>query len=421
MLSEKRRLLKSDDVSHRQKWQTVSGGQIYYDSGWANFNYKLYSWQITQSEGHRWPKGRGVRDVGGPFNTVKSDYSISHSKNRYVFDFTHGLYKEFYDGGVISHNVVVPELSTWRVAEPSMSQLISVASKSGLGSDTLARGTKMIASSIPTNPVVDGSVGLAELFREGIPSMIGSSILKAKAGFFRDLGSEYLNYEFGWKPLIQDLRDASKAIVESETILKQLVRDSGKNVRRQRHLPIEQQVDISYSNTGYPRGTEDAAWWATPRATLTDKYWRSTWFSGCYTFEYDPGNLTEISRIATQARLLYGLELNPEVLWNLAPWSWLVDWFANVGPLLNNVSAFQNDQLVLRYGYVMDRHKRDLIQGVEVNRNHPGNILPESYTEQHSCEWKSRAQATPYGFGVASSSFTLRQWAILSALGITRT
>jgi len=309
----------------------------------------------------------------------------------------------------------------WSKAEPTLLDLTDVASKSRMGSDINVLGSKMIASTIPTNPVVDGSVGLAELFREGIPSMIGSSLLKSRVCFLRGLGSEYLNFEFGWKPLVSDVKNAAKAIVESETILRQLARDSGKNVRRRRHIPQVKEAGAEVIPYGiYPRGVQgNSRWFDSSWGRVSDDYQRNTWFSGCYTWHYDPGSLNKVSEIATKARLLYGLQLNPEVLWNLAPWSWLVDWFANVGPMLHNVSAFQNDQLVLRYGYVMDRHQRSITVLSKVSRVN-GNSLPELYKERYQVDWKRRVQATPYGFGVASSSFTIRQWAILAALGITR-
>ncbi len=414
-LSERRRLLKSDDYSCSKRDMIEFQGVV-YDDVTTRFPNHAYAWQITHSAGTRWPEGRAERDVGGPFSTVRSWYDISHTGRVFHSELQGGLYHGWFDGGVRFDPGTY--LDVWSVAEPTIIQLTEVASKYRMGTDLLPLGTKMIASSIPTNPVVDGSVGLAELFREGIPSMIGSSLLKSRVGFLRGLGSEYLNFEFGWKPLVSDIKGAAKAIVESETILRQLARDSGKNVRRRRHLQPTIETEVLVNTAGQPKGLSDARWYGPSWSRTTDKYRRDTWFSGCYTWEYDPGHLTEVSRIATQARLLYGLQLTPEVLWNLAPWSWLVDWFANVGPLLHNVSAFQNDQLVLRYGYVMDRHQRDI--SVVANVNPTRANIPDMFNERYRCDWKRREQATPYGFGVASSSFTIRQWAILAALGITR-
>ncbi len=415
-LNERRRLLKSTDFTVSLREKTEFAGEVYFDQTTVYPNH-AYAWQITRSADTAWPEGRAERDIGGPFETVRSWYDISHSNRVFTSEVWSGFYHGIYTGRV---RLLAPTVDdVWSVPEPSLSRLADVASKSRMGADIDVLGSKMIASTIPTNPVVDGSVGLAELFREGIPSMIGSSLLKSRVGFLRGLGSEYLNFEFGWKPLVSDVKNAAKAIVESETILRQLARDSGKNVRRRRHIPSIKEAEVVTNARSYPRATDNNRYFDTSWARVSDNYQRDTWFSGCYTWHYDPGSLNQVSEIATKARLLYGIQLTPEVMWNLAPWSWLVDWFANVGPLLHNVSAFQNDQLVLRYGYVMDRHQRSISVLSNASRVN-GNSLPEMYNERYQVDWKRRVQATPYGFGVASSSFTIRQWAILAALGITR-
>jgi len=415
-LNERKRLLKKLDVSSSKRDKIEFMGVV-YDDVTTQFPGHVYAWQYTLSADTAWPEGRAERDIGGPFETVRSWFDISHANRVFNAEVQGGLYHGYYNGRVRFDPGTYSDV--WAVAEPTWTQLTSVASNQSMGMDVEVLGSKMISWSIPTNPVVDGSVGLAELFREGIPSMIGSSLLKSKVDFLRGLGSEYLNFEFGWKPLVSDIKNAAKAIVESETILRQLQRDSGKNVRRRRHIQPTKSTEVNINSVGQPRGAADARWFGPSWSRTTDSYRRDTWFSGCYTWHYDPGSLNEVSKIATQARLLYGLQLTPEVLWNLAPWSWLVDWFANVGPLLHNVSAFQNDQLVLRYGYVMDRHQRSITVLANAKPG-PGNSLPELYNERYQVDWKRRVKATPYGFGVASSSFTIRQWAILAALGITR-
>ena len=423
VLVEKRRLLKSKSYLMTVVQNNLDFKGNVVGTTTVDTPYPLYSWQVTRSEGHRWPpkKERYPEDIGGPFETVKSTFNTSYHNDTFSGTVNHTLRRDEYSGQVVLAPLGSDIHALFKIAEPTFEEMAVAACPNALRrTDLLAKGSILVGRAIPTNPVVDGSVGLAELFREGIPSMIGSTLLRNKVGFLRGLGSEYLNYEFGWKPLVSDVKNAAKAIVESERIINQLVRDSGKMVHRRRHfLPIHE-VSVSVSNTaGYPYNTNIANWWNTPWWRTTDIYTRDTWFSGVFTFEYDPGSLSEISRIATQARLLYGLQLTPEVLWNLAPWSWLVDWFANVGPLLHNVSAFQNDQLVMRYGYVMDRHRRSYNLVSDVTGKN-GNKLPRLYHDVYQLDWKRRAEATPYGFGVASESFTIRQWAILSALGITR-
>jgi len=331
-------------------------------------------------------------------------------------------YNDRWDSTVTPNLGYAPPLF-FRDTFPSDGEVIDYA-RGGLVSSNLdALGTKFISQTIPTNPVVDGSVALAELFREGLPSMIGSAFLKNRAGFFKDLGSEYLNYEFGWKPLVSDLKNASKAIIESEKILKTLEKYSGHDLRRKRLLPDEKWTNAVYRQDIQPSGIPFTVT-SPPRYYESERTVRQQWFSGCYVYHFEPAKMTELSRIATQARLLYGIKLTPDVLWNLAPWSWLVDWFANVGPILSNVSAFQNDGLVLKYGYVMEKTTRTMNRSTNMGSlyapvlrsyNHPAVCYDEFLTEV-----KRRQKATPFGFGLNTAAFSGRQWAILGALGLTR-
>jgi len=120
-----------------------------------------------------------------------------------------------------------------------------------------------------------------------------------------------------------------------------------------------------------------------------------------------------------KANHLLGLDLTAEVLWNLAPWSWLSDWVANTGDNISNASAFQQDGLVLRYGYLMvhretyQTRRMDAVYDVRGNALLPGSIVLTTTS-------KTREPATPYGFGIDTSSFTGHQWGILGALGMTK-
>jgi hypothetical protein len=121
-----------------------------------------------------------------------------------------------------------------------------------------------------------------------------------------------------------------------------------------------------------------------------------------------------------KAEYLLGLELTPEVLWNLAPWSWLSDWVVNVGDNLHNVSAFSSDGLVMKYGYLMVESKVSQMRSLDAPLPLKGGgsiAIPSLHTASVR---KQRFRATPYGFGMNPSSFNLRQWTILGALGLTK-
>jgi len=122
----------------------------------------------------------------------------------------------------------------------------------------------------------------------------------------------------------------------------------------------------------------------------------------------------------SQARKILGLELTPENIWAITPWSWAVDWFTNAGSVIKNYQAFALDGLVMRYGYIMEH---------VVTKNtyyHVGPILNcwgDSDAPTPMCfvtETKKRRRATPFGFGLTMAGLTTRQKAITAALGISR-
>lgn len=123
------------------------------------------------------------------------------------------------------------------------------------------------------------------------------------------------------------------------------------------------------------------------------------------------------ARNAKIAERIWGVRLNPEVLWNLTPWSWAADWVTNAEDVFANVSAFSSEGLVMRYGYVMETTTTRI---TDTLRPTLGKYGP--YTLQHSygTTVKVRRRATPYGFGLDPGTFSAYQWGIIAALGISK-
>jgi len=107
------------------------------------------------------------------------------------------------------------------------------------------------------------------------------------------------------------------------------------------------------------------------------------------------------------------MEITPEVLWNLAPWSWAADWFGNIGDVMHNVSALGRDGLVMEYGYVMNERKTDASY---VCRSRLGTYTRDVTTVDRR-RW---AAISPYGFSVSWDGLTPKQLAVVTALGLTR-
>jgi hypothetical protein len=153
--------------------------------------------------------------------------------------------------------------------------------------------------------------------------------------------------------------------------------------------------------------------------TTTTTVERKRWFSGAFTYyAKKPSSFSDIESRVQELNYLYGLAPTPEAIWDLTPWSWAADWIANMGDVLNNLSMYLTDGLVMRYGYVMEKttttvaytHAGTNLKGV-------GPIFPSQTFRSIT---KRRRPATPFGFGLTYSGFNTRQWAILAALGISR-
>jgi hypothetical protein len=290
-------------------------------------------------------------------------------------------------------------------------------------------GPRAINRTRPTIPAADLAVGLAELRREGFPQVVGAQSIRERARISRNAGSEYLNIEFGWKPLVSEVMSVLKAVKNSSEILKQYQRDSGKNVRRKYSFPVETSIQTFAERAGRLQG------WST-NPSIVDRMWlnerpsgfvtesvitrRRVWFSGAYTYHIQSGGsiLDGLHRFEERTNKLFGLRITPEVLWNLAPWSWLSDWNVNIGANIANASALASDGLVLRYGYIM----------VETTIDHACTVRNPVLRNGQRGPWtttfrtirKERFRAQPFGFGSDPASYTTRQWAILGALGMTK-
>jgi hypothetical protein len=282
---------------------------------------------------------------------------------------------------------------------------------------------------------------IGELANDGIPKLpLSKELMRApsigKKREKQDLGpragEELLNVQFGWVPLVADIQKTVRSLQSATQQARQLVRDSGKQVRRTYRFPEDR--TITHFDTFGP--TDAGSSWLNVVGTLvqsndgttggyrqiqkTQIRSRRVYFKGAFTY-YMPDDKSVWSRIERYEQLankVLGTRLNPEVAWNLTPWSWLVDWFTDVGTIMSNASRLSEDGLVLRYGYLMS-HVVDEDHHTTNNASFKAGSIGAVTTITRR-ESKERVRATPFGFGLNSLAFTARQWAILYALGMTK-
>lgn len=290
--------------------------------------------------------------------------------------------------------------------------------------ELITLGQRAINNTAPTTPQAGAATFIGELFA-GLPQMVGAALWKDKLTDYRAIGGEYLNVQFGWIPFLNDLRKVALSLKKASATLEQLQRDSGKHVRRRFSFPSESSVSL----------TEQGGWgaqtfWGGPpfrppttcQTTINDRSERQVWFSGAYTYHLPVGEnlIGKWAMYEAKANVLLGTRVTPEVVWNLAPWSWLVDWKFSIGSALSTASALQSDGLVIQYGYLMEKTLREVTYATDPFQLTGWDKVVPSRSITFRSEVKKRMRATPYGFGVNPASLSDRQWAVLAALGLSR-
>lgn len=378
--------------------------------------------QATTSSGHPWPPSgeQRNRDIGGDFKTEKTFFRTTcGERGSPYYDL------EVNEDGPGFGRTFLGQADPFFLHQGKNTSFPAIDFAS-TDTQLKAKGTTAIANTIPTNPIAGAVNFLGELKRDGLPSFPGLEALLSKRRYNQKVGNENLNFEFAVRPFIGDLQKFARVAKDSEKILKQYKRDSGRNVRRSYEFPLFEQTTFttpSYSSS-LPYGTQASPALFESRSgvsySVTTVRKRRTWFKGCYTYYLDPGK-TALGKARRQSQLankLLGTRITPELLWELTPWSWAVDWQSNLGDVISNYSAFMSDGLVLRYGYIMEENSVEVTHTVKGLR--PKGAGPTAFSETYGRIRKRRIAATPYGFGLDIGGLTPRQWAILVSLGISK-
>lgn len=370
--------------------------------------------QITVDENHKpsLPLSASMGDIGGNFYSERSGVSVVYPETQHLYGETLSNDERLrceYDG---PFEATGPDFLL--LPPTTLDNLVP-------------KGTTAIARCKPTNNVAAASVALGEILHDGLPALLGATLWKNKASAARSAGGEYLNSEFGWKPLLNDIRSVSFAAANAHRILSQYERDAGRVVRRRYEFPVvrTESTSIISGYDGRIRAPTDGGLidFSVPRPQLckTTRTYKRTWFSGAFTYHLPTGykSRNRLERMAAKAGPLLGLDLTPDTLWNLQPWTWAVDWFSNMGDVVSNLSDWATDGLVLRYGYIMEhQYSSDTYYLDGPSRYKPKGIHPSPVVAWK--EIKRRQKATPFGFGATWDGLTPRQLAIAAALGLTR-
>jgi len=298
-------------------------------------------------------------------------------------------------------------------------------------------GTTAFARTIPTIPITQAGVFLTELrdlpdsfrtfkhldvIKDANTWKKGLHNMHHQAKVYKDLGKDYLNAKFGWESFLRDVCGTVDAAAKSNKAINQFLRDSGKLIRRRYDFPDVRTNDTPNSRNqdspGDP-GPVNIFFDTNSHGTITTtgNSIQKIWFVAAYTYFIPMGDDFESQRIRGEAvrHKLFGLRVDPDLLYQVAPWSWLFDYFGNMGDAVRNFSAFGHDNLTAKYAYIMcsvEAHKTYTWTGVSIR----GKQVATSCT----CSTMTYARGRGSAFSFLASSLNPKQVAILGALGFSR-
>ncbi len=313
-----------------------------------------------------------------------------------------------------------------------------------------AEATNHIKTMNPHQQKASVLASLLELARGDIPGLLAdlrkhfTMISRMKASGLKDasqaLGSEWLNNQFGWTPILSDVNAATKVLTTLDSLL--FPEDNTRRVvKRILHSRAATQSGTGSLTTEPPLRMNGGL------PTRSD-YASVLKFQGTTNFQAGPVEMdytaSEVISLWTTARFntgpkpstanngyldkaieLLGLELNANTLWELTPWSWLIDWFSNIGTVIENLTSLGLSNTILNYAYTTMR--REAHSGVVAR---PAEVHPLRYYSITSVSgdfiysWRTdqkvRLAASPFGFDVSLDVLNPGQWGILVALGLAR-
>lgn len=270
----------------------------------------------------------------------------------------------------------------------------------------------------PTKPVFPGLNAIYEL-RE-VPEMLRQRFLKSG---LKAIPNYWLALQFGWQPLLNDILNTVTFQRQAQKKLAWLLKHNGKPT----HSRVVLQDNSSTSEVGVwnftvPNpGFVNQFYRATPYAHVQDTVVDRVWASARWRFWLPPGP-QDINWTRAMMARLYGLYPSPAAVWNALPWTWMIDWFANAGDILQNMDIGVANSLAADYFYVMreQRYERRADCFAELISYPDGSPISVRVSSSAARVYKSRVVGDPFGWNTNQSGLSPMQLSILGSLGMSR-
>lgn len=328
-------------------------------------------------------------------------------------------------------------------------------STTGMSSMPSASTLQNIASKLMRNsqPSVSG-FNLARFAAEqkDAPSLFRAANYRPRNP--RELAGSYLNYLFGIRPTGSDLIRFADLVQRADGGIRRLIASERIKQKSNRTIglinesgggDVSQRLDAACSATGleFSLGPIRLKGARLNACTSTSYNFMNVLFNYSWThsaslkmfatWEYfvpQPANIeSRLDLYREKAKQLLGdSAIRESDVWELTPWTWLSDWFVDIGGLLRYQQGVANNQIVAsQSGYSVYEQRNCMVHlkglvfnkaGI-VNAPYVSGVNLEHVICRASVRKHTRRSGSPYSIG-PTWNFSTQQWAILGALGFAR-
>jgi len=242
--------------------------------------------------------------------------------------------------------------------------------------------------------------------------------------YLRESASGYLQAKFNILPLISDIQAIIRSVEATCDRIRDLINRQGKP--RIAHFTKQfmefDNVDETSNDVGMGYDGLHPGWNPSAIITGTSKchrqviYKPSTFHAEVeYNYNYTNYQAKYASLLAFLDRI--GVNLNPRIIWNAIPWSFVVDWVVGIGRLLDDFrKGWMDPEInILRYLWSISRRRdifadrlirfKDYLDG-PMGEYHPYPLPTLTETAyRRVVEWPTRASL--FASGLNSNEFTL--------------
>jgi hypothetical protein len=257
-----------------------------------------------------------------------------------------------------------------------------------------------------------------------------SKLLTEAKRSVQSLADVWLQANFGIKPLIGDLQAIYKVLHETHKKLNVLLASSGKLTKRHYKYSwhaenatttvLDAGVPFPYPLSGYR--------WPLTKCTLGRRITSDVYvYHAELELDYSFSVFQEEYALLLAYQDALGININPGVVWNAIPYSFVVDWVANIGDFLDRFSVqLMTPTINIRRFCWSIKRERSVGQSLTVEPDAHGDILswafPQKRVQNYPVRgyresfYKRSVSVAPSGDSLQTSGISLKELSLGLAL-----